>query len=100
MKKRLWALVLGMLVFLLGSAAAELSTNLQIRTETDPDNRYIVTQTYLDKDGFPVIADDKGYAAVRYTYKERNLPGLTEYLSCSSQKNLWAIYSIRSTISM
>ncbi len=80
MKKWLCALLLVMLVFLLGSAAAELSTNLRIQTETDPDNRFIVTQTYLDKDGCPAVADDKGCAAIRYTYKETNLPGRTEYL--------------------
>ena len=80
MKKWFCALLLGMLVFLLGSAAAELSTNLRIQTETDPSNRFVVTQTYLDKDGFPAVADDKGCAAIRYTYKETNQPGRTEYL--------------------
>ena len=51
MKKWFCALLLGMLIFLLGSAAAELSTNLQVRTETDPDNRFVITRTYVDKDG-------------------------------------------------
>ena len=88
MRKWFCTIMLGMLVFLLKSAAAELSTNLQIRTEEDPANRFIVTQTYLDKDGNPVIADDKGCAAIRYTYKERNQPGKTEYLDAEGNLSL------------
>lgn len=68
------------LILLAGSAYAELSTNLQIRKETDPKNRKISTWTYIGRDGNPAFADDKGYAAVRYTYKEGKLAELTEYL--------------------
>ena len=69
-------------IFLLSTvASAELSTNLQLRTETHPKTKKILSQTYTDPSGNAVIADDKGYATERYTYNNQGQIILTEYLN-------------------
>ena len=60
-------MVTGTFVMVAG-AAAELSTNLQVRTELNPYNKKVATATYVDAEGNPVVPDDKGYASVHYTY--------------------------------
>ena len=65
-------LVLGTLA-LAGQAGAELSTNLKILAVPDRAVRNKpATETYVDAEGNPVIASDKGYATVRYTYEGKN----------------------------
>ena len=65
-------LVLGTLV-LAGQAGAELSTNLKTVVVYDWKVRNKpATETYVDADGNPVIASDKGYATIRYTYEGKN----------------------------
>ena len=54
--------------FLLNNACGELSTNLQIRTVRNSYNNRVESQTYIDSYENAVIADDKGYATVQYTY--------------------------------
>ena len=68
MKKKLavFAMILGLLLF--GAAAAELSTNLLIVNTVDPRTKLTTLKTFTDAEGQPVIASDKGYASVRYTY--------------------------------
>ena len=50
-----------------GIACAELSTNLRVEVKRGMRNMPI-TETYVDENGKPVIASDKGYATVKYTY--------------------------------
>ena len=70
-----------LLIFLfLTAAGAELSTNLQLKTEIYSRSRRIHSQTYVDQFGNAVIADDKGYATVQYTYIESGKTATTEYL--------------------
>ena len=65
-------LVLGTLV-LAGQAGAELSTNLKTVVVNDWKVRNKpATETYVDAEGNPVIASDKGYATIRYTYEGKN----------------------------
>ena len=66
-----------------GSAFAELSTNLQLRTELHPKTRRVLSQTYVDAAGNPVAADDKGYATVRYEYTDKGKVALEEYLDAA-----------------
>ena len=62
-KRTAFFVVLGFALFLfLVTASAELSTNLQLRTDVHPKTKRILTQTYTDAFGSAVIADDKGYA--------------------------------------
>ena len=82
MKQRTAALIISVLFVLLltAEAAAEVSTNLSVRKEINPGNKRTASETYTDAEGNPVIADDKGYATVRYTYTTGNRIGRTEYL--------------------
>ena len=77
--------VLTGILLLAGSAAGELSTNLQVRKEINPNNKKVATQTYVDKDGNPTIADDKGYATVRYTYATGNQIAETAFLDAQGK---------------
>ena len=52
------------LLFALAGSAAELSTNLHTQTEYNRDNKKPERVTYVDAEGNPVIADDKGYATI------------------------------------
>ena len=65
-------LLLGALL-LAGQAGAELSTNLKIVTVTNRAAKgKPETETYVDAEGKPVVASDKGYATIRYTYEGKN----------------------------
>ena len=81
-------LVLGAL-FLAGQAGAELSTNLKIVAVPDRTAKNKpATETYVDADGNPVIASDKGYATVRYTYEgKNNRVIMIELLARSTENN-------------
>ena len=60
MKRRIGVyLLLAVLVFC-GRAGAELSANLKTRKEINRGNKKIASETYVDADGNPVIASDKG----------------------------------------
>ena len=80
MRRKLFLLLLIGFLLLAGSAAAELSTNLQLRTETDPRSKRVTSQTYVDASGNTVIADDKGYATERFSYTDDWKVAATEYL--------------------
>ena len=80
MKRKTFLILLSALILLAGTACAELSTNLLIRKKMNPGNKKIESETYTDAAGNPVIADDKGYATVKYTYITGNKVGKTEYL--------------------
>ena len=80
MKRRIGVyLLLAVLVFC-GRAGAELSANLKTRKEINRGNKKIASETYVDADGNPVIASDKGYATIRYTYGLNDLVIRTELL--------------------
>jgi len=85
MKKTLGGLLLLLLLLLAGSALGEISTNLRKETTYNPDNKKVATETYLDDNGNPVIADDKGYCTVRYTYGVKNRVMKIELLDESGQ---------------
>ena len=64
-----------------GIAGAELSTNLSVQIEYNKTNRNLVaSRTFVDDEGNPVIASDKGYATIAYTYGTRNVVKKTEFL--------------------
>ena len=70
MKKRrilFSVLVMAAVLLALGAASAEISTNLRV----EPEYKYktlLVRETYVDDAGNPVVAEDKGYASIHYTY--------------------------------
>ena len=74
MKKtlRLFLILICILLFAI-TAKAELSTNLQIQKEMKPKTNLTARETYVDSQGNPVVASDKGYATVAYTYNGVNL---------------------------
>ena len=85
MRRRKLILILGcaaaLLFLLFGSASAELASNLKVRTDYNPKNRKLVeAKTYVDDDGNAVVASDKGYATIRYTYTTYNLVSKIELL--------------------
>ena len=53
---------------------SEISTNLNIVTVMNWQTRYLMdSQTYVDADGNAVVPDDKGYATIKYHFKNRKL---------------------------
>ena len=66
-------LVFILLILLNAGAEAEFSSNLHLIRELNPGNNKIARETYVDDQGNPVVASDKGYAAVIYTYNKANL---------------------------
>ena len=75
---QLWVLLC--FLFLAGNARAELSVNLRVKTELNPDNNRTASETYVDDEGNPVVAGDKGYATIRYTYGTGNVVIREEFL--------------------
>ena len=68
MKKLIGVLMVLAVLLIVGTARAELSTNLKtVKVLNRQAKNKPATETYVDADGNPVIADDKGYATVRYT---------------------------------
>ena len=77
MKKTLFIFFFLIILLILSiSASAELSTNIQINKEINPATRKTTRETYVDSQGNPIVASDKGYASIAYTYNGANL--LTE----------------------
>ena len=76
MKRAICLLILFLMLLCAHLAHAELSTNLQVYKEINPATRKTIRETYVDSQGNPVVASDKGYASIAYTYKGANL--LTE----------------------
>ena len=73
MKKLIGLLAAVSMLLIACAAGAELSTNLKIVTVADRlAGNKPATETYVDADGEPVIADDKGYATIRYTYEGKD----------------------------
>ena len=60
-------IVTAVVLMLCGTAYADMSTNLRMETVTGSRNEPL-SETYVNEAGEPVIASDKGYATVRYTY--------------------------------
>lgn len=50
-------------------------------------NQYdqVLTETFVNDAGEPVIADDKGYCTIRYTYNNLNLLKTTEFLNLQGE---------------
>lgn len=76
MKKSICIVLLFLMLLCVIMAHAELSTNLQINKEINPATRKTTLETYVDSQGNPVVASDKGYASISYNYNGANL--LTE----------------------
>ena len=72
MKKWGLALLLAACLLAVSAAQAEYSANLEARRTYNKDN-LLIQLDYIDGEGNPVIADDLGYATVKYTYKGSNL---------------------------
>ena len=67
MKKAIQPFLLLICILLFAvSAKAELSSNLQIQKEVKPKANLITRETYVDSQGNPVVASDKGYAQKEY----------------------------------
>ena len=64
--------------------AAELSSNLQINKEYKPNTKLVSRETFVDSQGNPVMASDKGYAIITYTYNGVNLME-TNYLDAEGK---------------
>lgn len=82
-KKWIWimALAVGLVCLFAGTAWAELSTNLSVKIEYNKNNKQLVaSRTYVDEEGNPVIASDKGYATITYKYGTKNVVKKTEFL--------------------
>ena len=77
---RLAGMILLAGVLLAGKASAEMSTNLRVVMELNPSNKKPAMETFVDDAGNPVIAEDKGYASIRYTYTSKNRVGMVELL--------------------
>lgn len=56
-------------------AQAETSTNLEIRQERNMHGE-VIRETFIDREGNPVMADDTQYAYVQYRYND--FPALVE----------------------
>ena len=67
MRKTIGCLLALLLLLLAGTALGEISTNLRKETVYNAAGK-VERETYLDANGNPVIADDKGYATVHYFY--------------------------------
>ena len=64
----LFILLAVMISFLLPAVTfAEISTNLRVEPEYKM-HTLLVKETYVNDAGKPVIAEDKGYATIHYTY--------------------------------
>ena len=94
MKK--WFMALGaVLLLLFGTAAAEISTNLQTIVTTTTKNK-VATLTYVDSEGNPVMAEDLGYARMVNSYQTHTLLSRTEYFDTEGNpvNNKWG-FSVR-----
>ena len=68
-----WLFLLIIVLLFPYSALAEISTNLQAVVEIDSVTRRKTRETYVDFQGKPVVANDKGYASISYAYNGANL---------------------------
>ena len=76
-----WIALILILLIVPFCATAELSTNLNIRTVMVKNNRRLVSsKTFVDAEGNPVIASDKGYATIKYSYGTGSRVVKEEYL--------------------
>ena len=82
------------------AGVAELSTNLNQVVVYNARNRKLVeSKTYVDADGNPVIASDKGYATIRYSYTSGNKVSQIEYLDTKGKPiNSAEGYAVRKDI--
>ena len=96
MKRKIFLLTLVVLVLVAAAAFGELSTNLGIQKKLNPNNKKVESETYVDASGNAVIADDKGYATVKYTYVTGNRIGKTEYLDRIEELSQISISTIHS----
>ena len=70
-------------LLLWGAATAEISTNLRVETEYRMHTQ-LVRETFVDDAGNPVVAEDKGYATVRYSYGGKLVTGI-EFLDAEGK---------------
>ena len=59
--------MLAVLLLIFSSASADMSTNLRIDAVKSPSG-LLISETYVNDAGDPVIASDKGYATIKYSY--------------------------------
>ena len=77
-KKIIWLLILLSLLLLAAVAEAEISTNLQKVTTYTTRNK-ISVQSFIDREGNIVMADDLGYATLKNEYTTGTKLSGTEY---------------------
>ena len=86
MKRYYSAFVMAVFLLMISvSVHAELSSNLQIQKELKPNTNLTTRETYVDSQGNPVVASDKGYATIIYTYNGANLLTETRFLNASGE---------------
>lgn len=86
MKRSICLIAFLICVFLLPvSVRADLSSNLQVNKEINPATRKTTRETYVDSQGNPVAASDKGYVSVIYTYNGANLLTETRFLDAAGE---------------
>lgn len=73
MKKAFFSVFLICLLLLSVQAYADLSSNLQVVRETAPVTKKVISETYVDAQGKPAVASDKGYATITYKYNHMNM---------------------------
>lgn len=87
MKKHIYSFILLMFILLIVIPAhADLSSNLKVVKEINPATRKTTQETYVDSQGNPIVASDKGYASVSYTYNGSNLLTEISFLDADGQK--------------
>ena len=59
--------MLAVLLLIFSTASADMSTNLRIDAVKSPSG-LLTSETYVNDAGDPVIASDKGYATIKYSY--------------------------------
>ncbi len=80
MKKAFFSLFLICLLLLSVQAYADLSSNLQVVREIAPVTKKTTSETYVDAQGNPVVASDKGYATIAYKYNAMNMVSEKRFL--------------------
>lgn len=74
MKRKICFMIIFIFMLLLIEPTyADLASNLQVVREIAPVTKKITSETYVDAQGKPVVASDKGYATITYKYNAMNM---------------------------
>ena len=84
-KRFVGIIAIALLLLAASSAAAEISLNLHAVKEKTR-NGLVKLLTYVDDAGVPTVADDLGYASVRYEYSAKSKITLTEFLDAAGNR--------------